>query len=79
MRKVTLVDCTNYFNDIGIERLKNAIEAGHAVQIYIDCVGHTATARETAAYVTWLKYTYKERLVADKQMHWDTVYYLKED
>lgn len=77
MKKPVLVNCTNYFNEIGVARLRDAIEAGQAVYLYIDCVGHTATARETAAYVNWLKETYGERLVVDKEMHWDTVYYLK--
>ena len=76
--KPVLVDCTNYFNEIGVGRLKYAIEAGLPVQIYIDCIGHTATARETAIYVDWLKEEYGERLVIDKEMYWDTVYYLKE-
>lgn len=79
MRDIVLVDCTNYFNEIGVERLKDAIGAGYAVQIYIDCIGHTTTERETAAYVSWLKETYGNRLVADNNMHWNTVYYIEEE
>ena len=77
MRTTETIDCTNYFNDIGCSRLAEALEDGKAVEIYIDCIGHAATNRETATYVNWLEEKYGERLGKEIEGHITTAYYLK--
>lgn len=78
MRKDVFVDCTNYFNEVGCKRLKEAIETGDAVYIYIDCIGHTATMLETSRYVDWLRKTYGDKLVETKNEYGDNIYYLED-
>ncbi len=77
MKDIKLVNCTNYFNEIGCQRLCDALESGVAIRIHIDCIGHSATIRESSIYVDWLKETYGERLVCDINEHGLIYYYLK--
>ena len=77
MRKEVFVDCTNYFNEVGQQRLRDVLEAGNSAFIYIDCIGHTATMIETYAYVKWLKQEYGDRLATEKNEYGDKLYYLK--
>ena len=56
------VNCTNYFNDIGKQRLKEALEAGETVHIYIDCIGHTRAYWEEKWYREWLVEFYGDKL-----------------
>lgn len=60
--KTETVNCTNYFNEIGRERLRAALEAGKAVCLYIDCIGRTQTEITEADYIEWLRAEYGERL-----------------
>lgn len=76
MREIELINCTNYFNDVGCKRLKKALDSGKAVEIYIDCIGHAATERETLCYVEWMRAMYGERLTEDN-VSGTQVYYLK--
>lgn len=60
--KIETINCNNYFNEGGCVRLSEALEAGKAVNIYIDCIGHTRSEYETANYVEWLRGKYGDRL-----------------
>ena len=72
-----LINCTNYFNEIGRQRLTEALEAGEKVIIYIDCIGHTRAYREGIIYEEWLKDKYGERLEVGRNSFGDTTYRLK--
>lgn len=72
------INCTNYFNDVGCKRLSEALESGKAIEIYIDCVGHFATNRETALYANWLEAKYGNRLGKERGHITTTAYYLKD-
>lgn len=71
-----LVNCTNYYNEQSLAELQALLEQGEAVQIYIDCIGHTRTMNETALYVEALQKAYGDRLQADNSSFL-TVYTLK--
>lgn len=60
--KPVTVNCTNYFNDVGKQRLAEALQDGKTVSIYIDCIGHTRSAYETREYIKWLHDYYGARL-----------------
>ena len=77
MNNAKLIDCTNYFNDIGRQRLRDALESGIRIQIHIDCIGHSASIREAYIYDEWLKETYGERLVCEDGEYGSTIYFLK--
>lgn len=76
MRETELINCTNYFNEVGCKRLSKALEGGKSVRIYIDCIGHTATQRETLNYIEWMRETYGDKLVEDVE-HGEIIYFLK--
>lgn len=76
MREIELVNCTNYFNEVGCKRLSDVLENNKAVRIHIDCIGHAATERETANYIEWMQETYGDRLEKDIK-HGETIYFLK--
>lgn len=78
MSTAMLINCTNYFNEVGCERLSKALENGETVRIHIDCIGHTRTYYETGMYVEWLNKKYGERLVIDKDDCENKIYYLKD-
>lgn len=77
MCEAKLINCTNYFNETGCERLSEALESGETVKIYIDCIGHTRSYYETEVYVEWLSKKYGERLVVDTNKYDEKVYSLK--
>lgn len=72
-----LVNCTNYFNDIGKKRLIEALEAGEKVRVYIDCIGHTRAFYEGQAYEEWLKEHYGDKLLVEKNAFGEATYRLK--
>ena len=76
MRETKLVNCTNYFNEVGCKRLSDVLENNKAARIYIDCIGHAATERETLNYVEWMRETYKDKLKEDIE-HGEIIYFLK--
>lgn len=77
MNKATLINCTNYFNEVGCERLSEALEGGETIKIHIDCIGHTRTYYETETYVEWLAKKYGKRLIIDTNEYDEKVYSLK--
>lgn len=77
MCEAKLINCTNYFNEMGCERLSEALESGETVKIYIDCIGHTRSYYETEAYAEWLSKKYGGRLVVDTNKYDEKVYSLK--
>ena len=72
-----LINCANYFCDIGKNNLINALEAGETVRIYIDCIGHTRAFMVGCEYESWLKEHYGKRLSIAKNSFGETTYSLK--
>lgn len=76
--KPVLVNCGNYFNTGGFNKLCEELEKGNAVEIYIDCIGHTRNAMETRNYVYALHEKYGDRLMRlGSHYDFDTIYMLK--
>lgn len=71
-----LINCTNYFNDIGKKRLTEALEAGEVVRVYIDCIGHTRAYTEGLAYENWMKNHYGHALEIGRNNFGETTYKL---
>lgn len=72
-----LINGKNYFNEESLNEMIQRLETGETIGIYIDCIGHTRTAMETAAYVKALKNHFGDRLVIDTKSNWYTQYSLK--
>lgn len=72
-----LVNGKNYFNEESLKEMCERLEKGEEIGIYIDCIGHTRTAIETAEYVAALKEKYNDRLLIDKESNWYTTYKLQ--
>lgn len=75
--KTHFVNCKNEFNEGSLNELVAILEAKEGVGIYIDCIGHTRSERETARYVEALEKRYGDRLVEDNGITWYPIYYLK--
>ena len=45
-----LMNGRNYFNEENFNEMCDELERGEVIEIYIDCIGHTRAANETAAY-----------------------------
>lgn len=71
------VNVTNYFNDIGKARLREALERGDKVMICVDCIGHTRSEMVEAEYAYWLRDTYGGKLYVEEKTMWGAVYYLR--
>ena len=72
-----LVNGKNYFNGSSLNEMIERLESGETIGIYIDCIGHTRTAIETANYVKALKEKFGDSLVSDNTSNWYTEYRLK--
>lgn len=57
------IDGKNYFNEISLNEICEALESGEKVQVGIDCIGHTRNNNEQEAYKESLLKKYGERLV----------------
>ena len=57
-KKAITIDCNNYFNPEGFERLCDAIDSGALVHCYISCIGFTRAHREGYNYYEALKKKY---------------------
>lgn len=57
-----LINGKNYFNEESFNEMCEVLETGESIEIYIDCIGHTRTANETAAYERALKKKYGHNL-----------------
>lgn len=77
MKDYTLINGRNYFNEKSLSEMCERLENGEKISIYIDCIGHTRTQNETAAYVRALKERYGDRLQADSETTYCTLYSLK--
>lgn len=71
-----LVNGRNYFNEKSLEEMCKRLEAGETIGIYINCIGHTRNAYETARYEEALEKKYGERLQTLND-NWYTEYKLK--
>lgn len=74
---INLVSVTNYFNDIGKERLRSALEAGDKVSICVDCIGHTRAEMVESEYAYWLHDVFGDSLVVFEHTLWGNAYQLK--
>lgn len=61
-----LINCGNYFNDKAFNNLCAELENGGAVQVYIDCDGHTRNNNEQEAYRQELVKKYGDKLNTSK-------------
>ena len=64
-RKSVLVDVGNYFIPTRYENLKQVLENGKLVEIYVNCIGHTRAVWVEQEYAENLKKEYGERLVVN--------------
>ena len=62
-RKSALVNVGNYFIQEKYENLKQVLEGGKLVEIYVDCIGHTRAYMVEREYAENLRKEYGERLV----------------
>ena len=62
-RKSALVNVGNYFIQEKYENLKQVLEGGKLVEIYVDCIGHTRAVWVEQEYAENLRKEYGERLV----------------
>ena len=76
MNMSKLVNGKNYFNDESFNEMVNRLENGETIGIYIDCIGHTRDAIETAHYVEELQKKFGEKLIIDTKSNWYTEYKL---
>lgn len=77
--KCNWINVTNYFNNTGKERLREALERGDKVMICVDCIGHNRSEMVEAEYVYWLRDIYGGRLHVDEKTAWGAVYYLQQE
>lgn len=61
-----VVNGQNYFNEKSFNEICEALEKAQAVQVYIDCIGHTRNNNEQEAYKEALIEKYADRLKIDK-------------
>ena len=54
-KEAKLINCGNDFYTIYFDKVCEALEQGEAVQVYIDCIGHTRN--------NWAQDSYKDALV----------------
>lgn len=66
MEKAKLIDCGNYFHESRFKIVCEALESGEAVQVYIDCIGHTLNNYEQENYKKALLEKYGENLIIEK-------------
>lgn len=56
----------NYFHEKAFNEICEALERAEAVQVYIDCIGHTRNNNEQEIYKDALIEKYADRLKIDK-------------
>lgn len=56
----------NYFHEKAFNEICEALENMEAVQVYIDCIGHTRNNNEQEAYLEALTEKYQDRLKVDR-------------
>lgn len=66
MEQAKLIDCGNYFHESRFKTVCEALENGEAVQVYIDCIGHTLNNYEQENYKKALLEKYGEKLTIEK-------------
>lgn len=74
---INLVSVTNYFNNIGKERLRSALEAGDKVSICVDCIGYTRAEMVESEYSYWLHDVFGKRLIVFEHTLWGNAYQLE--
>jgi len=62
MKNAKLIDCGNYFHESRFKKVCEALENGEAVQVYIDCIGHTLNNYEQENYKEALLEKYADKL-----------------
>lgn len=64
-RKSALVNVGNDFIQARYENLKQVLESGKLVEIYVDCIGHTRAVWVEQDYAERLRKDYGDRLVVN--------------
>ena len=57
-----IINGGNYFHEKAFNEICEALEKGEAVEVYIDCIGHTRNNNEQEAYKEALTEKYGSRL-----------------
>lgn len=63
----TLINGANYFNPVSFNKACEALEQGHTIEMYIDCIGHTRNNNEQEAYKEALIKKYGDGLKVEKE------------
>lgn len=63
---MNLINGRNYFNEKSLEEMIKHLDNGDTIGIYIDCVGHTRSERETETYIEELQKYYGNKLIIDR-------------
>lgn len=53
----------NYYTDERFQKLKEELEQGHTVRVYVDCIGHTRTEMVESEFREALQKEFKDRLI----------------
>ena len=61
-----VINGRNYYNAKSFNEICEALEKAQAVQVYIDCIGHTRNNNEQEAYKEALVEKYADRLKIEK-------------
>lgn len=61
-----LVDAGNYFNKKAFDEICAELEKAQAVEVYIDCIGHTRNNDTQEDYKEALIEKYRDRLKVDR-------------
>ena len=64
--KMKTINGGNYFHEKAFNEICEALEKGEAVQVYIDCIGHTRNNYEQETYKEALIKKYSDRVKTDK-------------
>lgn len=63
MKNYKTINGSNYYQEKHLEEMKQALEAGETIEIYIDCIGHTRARVTEDRYAAELRKAYGDRLI----------------
>ena len=60
------INVGNYYTEARLQEVKEALEQGYTVRIYVDCIGHSRTEQVEWEFREELQKEYKDKLVCKR-------------
>ena len=60
------INVGNYYTEERFKKVKEALDQGHTVRVYVDCIGHARTEQVEWEFKKALQETYKDKLIATR-------------